>query len=290
MLYKKGCILIPHNMFYRYEALDATIKNMKMVSDVPLFLQTMTFSCGGKFSFETDGNPNMFVSSELNDELIMNKAKGVEDLSITPVTIDKPTKIDFMEMLRGHATNSNDKALMDAVDFFSQYKESHSHFIILGSKFTLSNLLKEVKSRPRIPSTALNPTENVVLSCLTLDDFPEINIHEGSQVMFCLCVQINRRRRDVEILKDIRSYLESIQDVPLNKICLLLFGANVQNESRTIGLKRQVEDIFGISKTFWFGCGNLSDLATGLKVQADKEETTEYRSYAHYKTGHTGQV
>ena len=264
---------------------------MKSFSDVPMFLQTMSFHCGGNFAFETyesgdisDGIPNRLESSELNDKLMMERTKSAEDWSITPDTIIKPTKIDFMEMLKEQARSSNDKALLDAVNFLTRYKESHSHFIILGAKFTLSNLLKEMNTKPRIPSTTLNPTENVVLSCLTLHDFPQLDIHEGSQPMFCLCVQI--MRRDEEIFKDIRSYLDCIQNVPLNRICLLLYGADDQNKSVTFELKRQVQDMFGISKSLTFGSGNLSDLATGLlKVQAEKEETVEYRSYSDYKTG-----
>ena len=266
-----------------------------MFSDVPQFLQTMSFHCGGNFTFETeteqgfekgdirDGNPNI-QQAELNDKLVIVSEKGVEDWSIIPDTCNKPTKIDFMEMLKEQARSSQDKLLSDAVDFLSQYKESHSHFIILGAQFTLGNLLKEVKTKPRIPSKVLNPTENVVMTFLTLDDFPQLDIHEGSHPMFCLCVRMKGREEDT--LKDIRSFLDCIQNVPLNKICLMLFGADVQNESRAIELKKQAKDLFGVSKSLEFIAGNLSDLATELlKVQALKEETIEYRDYADYKIG-----
>ena len=72
--------------------------------------------------------------------------------------------IPIMEMLKDQAGASHDKALMDAYDFLSQYLKAHSHFIILGAKFPLSNLLKEMKMKPRIPSTILNQTKNIVLS------------------------------------------------------------------------------------------------------------------------------
>ena len=271
---------------------------MKRFNDVPIYLQNMSFHCGGNFTFETeieygfergdlsDGSLNVFGNSDLNDKLVMCKAKGVEDWSITPDLTDtsnKPTKIDFMEILT--KSQEKDKALLDAVDFLSQYKESHSHFIILGAQYTMSNLLKEMKTKPRIPSTFLNPSENSVLSCLTLNDFPHLDIHEGSRPMLCLCVQINRRIRNEEILKDIQSYLDCIHNVPLNKICLMLFGAD-KDESRTIELKNQVQDIFGISKTLEFCGGNLSNLATGLlEIQAQKEKIIEYRSYTDYKIG-----
>ena len=270
-----------------------------LFSDVPLFLQTMSFYCGGNFTFETDngyghgfesgdfrdGNPNCLVSSELNSKLAIAMEKGVEDWSVIPdLTSNKPTRINFMEMLKEQAKSSNDRTLLDAVEFVSQYKLSHSHFIILGAKFTLCNLLKEMKTKPRIPSNSLNPSENVVLSCLTLDDIPQLDIHDGSNPMFCLCVQI--KRREEQILKDIRGYLECIQNVPLNKICLMLFDADVQNETKNNELTRKVQDIFGISKSLEFGSGNLSDLATGLlKIQAEKEERIEYRSYGDYKIG-----
>ena len=187
-------------MFYRYEALDATIKTMKRFNDVPLYLQTMSFYCGGNFTFETeiehgfergdlsDGSQNIFLNSDLNDKLVMNKAMGVEDWSITPDLTDtgnKPTKIDFMEMLTKSV--DKDKALLEAVDFFSKYKESHSHFIILGAQFTMSCLLKEMKSKPRIPSTFLNPTENVVLSCLTLEDYLFIYLCFAEQLFTNSC-------------------------------------------------------------------------------------------------------
>ena len=151
---------------FRYAALDATM----MFSNIPLFLQTMSFHCGGNFTFETDsgyghgfesadirdGNPNCLVSSELNNKLAIAMEKGVEEWSIIPdLTSHKPTKIDFMEMLKEQAKSSHDKTLSDAVDFVSQYKDSHSHFIILGAKFTLSNLLKEMNTKPRIPSKKL---------------------------------------------------------------------------------------------------------------------------------------
>ena len=279
-------------MFCRYEALDATIKTMKTFSDKPMFLQTMSFNCGGNFTFETEteqgfergyGNPNI-QQAELNDKLVIVSDRGVEDWTITPDTCNKPTKIDFMEMLKDQARSSQDRPLLDAVDFLSQYKESHSHFIVLGAQYTLSNLLKEMKTKPRLPSTFLNPNENVVLSCITLDDFPQLDIHEGSNPMFCLCVRMKRREEDT--LKYIRSYLDCIDNVPLNRICLMVFGADVQNESRSDDLKNQVKDWFGISKSLEFRTGNLSDLATELlNLQAVKEETIEYRDYADYKIG-----
>ena len=268
---------------------------MKKFSDSQLEIETMPFYCGGSFTFETEDISNFKamreqdgadLSDEQRDKLYIDM--DVDDTcSITPVRTDtsiKMVKIDIMEMLKEQAGTSHDKALMDAYDFLSQYLKAHSHFIILGAKFTLTNLLKEMKMKPRIPSTILNQIENVVLSYLTLDDFPHLDIHEGSQPMICLCVQGKRKIED--ILRSISVYLDCIQNVPFNKICLMIFGDDVQNEFRSTKLKRQVQDIFGISKSFEFGCGTLLDLSTSLlKVQAEQEPTVEYRSYADYKVG-----
>ena len=69
---------------------------MKRFNDVPIYLQNMSFHCGGNFTFETEiehgfergdlseGSTTIFVNSDLNDKLVMFKAKGVEDWSITP--------------------------------------------------------------------------------------------------------------------------------------------------------------------------------------------------------------
>ena len=148
---------------------------------------------------------------------------GVQYWSLTPDLSKsgiKQVKIDIIQMMKQQTRTNNDKILKEAADFLEGYLDSHSHFHVLGSKFTLSKMVKQLSRRNRLPVSFLYPSDNIVLSFI--EDVKQIQPHEGSQPMFI--ISIEKRSRLLDNLRSIREYINIIDEVSLQKVCLHVFS------------------------------------------------------------------
>ena len=208
--------------------------------------------------------------------------QGVEYWSLTPDLTRgrvKEVHIDIIDMMKQEAKSDNDSILKEATTFLQKYLHSHNHFYILGSKFTLSRILKQLNRKSTVPVSFLYPSDNVAFSFF--NSVQQIEMNEGSEAMFIISIQWRSKFEDN--LQNIRDYLDAMETLSLQKVCILVYSEEgcIDQEAE---MRKRVQSTFGISNFLVTNFKSNSDLTNNLnKIMAESEYLEEKRCFADYK-------